>query len=219
MAKAPAVKGSARANGNGSNGERALTARGERTRARLLEAAETIVAERGFDEASIVQVTQHAGVAMGTFYLYFESKQAIFRELVRDLSHRLRAEIAQSVKGKRTRAGIERAGFKAFFEFTRRHPGLYRIIRSAEFVDREVFEEHYDKLAEGYVRGLSAAMSDGEFREQDAKALAFMLMGVAEMIGMRWILWRPEGRVPEALLDQVVDFILKGAGSSTRARR
>ena len=163
--------------------------------------------------------TQAAGVAMGTFYLYFPSKQAIFAELVRDLSHRLRAAIAASVTGARTRAEVERAGFRAFFDFTREHPGLYRIIRSAEFVDREVFEEHYERLADGYVRGLRAAMDDGEFREQDPKALAYILMGVAEMVGMRWILWRPEGEVPEELLDQVMDMVLYGAATTRRTKR
>ncbi|MFA5890710.1 MAG: TetR/AcrR family transcriptional regulator [Actinomycetota bacterium] len=194
------------------------TSRGRKTRARVLEAAEIVFAERGFDEASIVQITQHAGVAMGTFYLYFPSKQAVFAELVRDLSHRLRVEIARAVDGATTRAEIEREGFRAFFEFTRRHPGLYRIIRSAEFVDREVFEEHYNRLAEGYVHGLQRAIDAGEFREQNPLALAYMLMGIAEMIGMRWILWRPEGQVPEELLDQVSEFLLHGAAAPPAKR-
>lgn len=194
------------------------TSRGRKTRARILEAAELVFAERSFDEASIVQITQHAGVAMGTFYLYFPSKQAVFAELVRDLSHRLRVEIARAVDGRTTRADIEREGFRAFFEFTRRHPGLYRIIRSAEFVDREVFEEHYNRLAEGYVRGLQGAMDAGEFRKQDPLALAYMLMGIAEMIGMRWILWRPEGKVPDELLDQLSGFLLHGAAVPATGR-
>lgn len=212
MKHAAAVKGTPQPEG----GRSGLTARGERTRAKLLEAAEAVFAERGFDEASIVQITQHAGVAMGTFYLYFPSKQAVFAELVRDLGHRLRAEIATAVAGLDRRAEIERAGFQAFFEFTRRHPGLYRIIRSAEFVDREVFEEHYERLAEGYVEGLQRAMDAGEFREQDPLALAYVLMGIAEMVGMRWILWQPEGEVPEELLDQVMTLILDGAAAPER---
>ena len=61
----------------------ALPKRGARTRRRLLDAAEQVFAELGYHEASIVKITEAAGVAQGTFYLYFDSKQAIFDELVR----------------------------------------------------------------------------------------------------------------------------------------
>ena len=56
------------------------TARGTRTRAKLLQAAETVFASVGYHEASIVKITEEAGVGLGTFYLYFEGKQAIFDE-------------------------------------------------------------------------------------------------------------------------------------------
>ena len=44
-----------------------LTARGERTRQKLLEAAERIFAELGYHDASIVKITEAAGVGHGTF--------------------------------------------------------------------------------------------------------------------------------------------------------
>lgn len=210
MPKAMVVKGAGAAAPEVLPG---LTPRGARTRARILEAAEQVFSERTYDEASIVQITQTAGVAMGTFYLYFPSKQAIFAELVRDLGHNLRASIATAAAGLTSRIDIERAGFRAFFDFTAKHPGLYRIIRSAEAVDRGLYEEHYEKLAEGYVAGLRKAMGTGELRKQDPKVLAYILMGIAEMIGMRWVLWEPAGKVPDALLDEVMAFISRGAGA------
>src|SRR5918999_256649 len=54
---------------------RVLSARGTRTRLRLLEAAESVFAEHGYHEASVVKITEAAGVGQGTFYLYFSSKQ------------------------------------------------------------------------------------------------------------------------------------------------
>ena len=64
---------------------RPLTKRGEATRRRLLEAAEDVFADLGYHDASIVKITERAHVALGTFYLYFDSKQAIFEALVIDL--------------------------------------------------------------------------------------------------------------------------------------
>ncbi|MGO1342428.1 MAG: TetR/AcrR family transcriptional regulator, partial [Cellulosimicrobium funkei] len=49
------------------------TARGNRTRAKILAAAEQVFAEVGYHDASIVKITESAGVGQGTFYLYFES--------------------------------------------------------------------------------------------------------------------------------------------------
>ena len=71
-----------------------LTSRGAATRTRLLEAAETVFAELGYHDASIVKITEAAGVAQGTFYLYFAGKQEIFEELVRDLNRRVRHAMA-----------------------------------------------------------------------------------------------------------------------------
>lgn len=195
------------------NGEPHLT-KGERTRARLVAAAEEVFGEGTYDEASIVEITRRAGVSQGTFYLYFPSKLEIFREVVAYLGHQLRTRLAQATEGAQSRAEIERIGFEAFFDYVEEHPELYRIIRQAEFVDRDSFRAHYERLAEGYRDGLEKAMRDGEVRRTDPEALAYCLMGVAELIGMRWILWedgRGAGKIPKQVVSGIVDFILHGA--------
>ena len=54
--------------------------------------------EKGFHEASISRITARAGVAIGTFYTYFESKEEVFRALVRDMSRATRAHVAEAVQ-------------------------------------------------------------------------------------------------------------------------
>src|SRR5947199_10780954 len=66
------------------------TARGERTLRKILDAAREEFGERGFSDSSIVGITQRAGVALGTFYTYFDSKEALFQALVRDMSAQVR---------------------------------------------------------------------------------------------------------------------------------
>src|SRR6187200_2799829 len=114
-----------------------LTARGERTRQKLLESAEQIFAEVGYHEASIVKITEAAGVGQGTFYLYFASKKEVFDELVVDLNHRVRQAMTEAASQGTTRAEMERLGFAGYFRFVAEHPALYRIIRQAEFVSPE----------------------------------------------------------------------------------
>src|SRR5881275_3380997 len=73
-----------------SDGKAPRTARGERTLRKILDAARDEFGECGFSESSIVGITQRAGVALGTFYTYFDSKEALFQALVRDMSAQVR---------------------------------------------------------------------------------------------------------------------------------
>src|SRR5215470_5532687 len=58
------------------------TRRGERTRQKILDAAQREIGSKGFAEASISTITAEAVVAQGTFYVYFRSKEDVARELV-----------------------------------------------------------------------------------------------------------------------------------------
>ena len=196
---------------------RALGARGQRTRQRLLDAAESAFGQRGYFATSIVDVTRRARVAQGTFYIYFPSKRAIFTELVRQRSRDVRRTIQDAVRGLRDRAEIERAGFHAFFRFIDRHRSMYRIVRQAEFVDPAVFRWYYRHFAEGYVAGLREAQRAGQVRRIDPEVLAFCLMGIGDFVGMRWVLW--ERRGPSAdVVNGMMEFILQGlAADGTRS--
>jgi AcrR family transcriptional regulator len=68
-------------------GGRLLTARGRRTRAALLEAAARVFSETPFAETRIADIAARAGVANGTFYTYFDSKEEIFREVAAAVLH------------------------------------------------------------------------------------------------------------------------------------
>lgn len=187
---------------------RPLTKRGEATRGRLLEAAEVVFAEQGYHEASIVKITERAGIGLGTFYLYFDSKQAIFEALVIDLNRRVRHSMSEAMAGARTRLDAERAGFAGFFRFTAAHPALYRVVREAEFVSPEVLRLHYTRIVEGYEAGLRSAQAVGDVdRALDPTVTAWALMGMGELIGMRFLLWErdAEGRPPAELDPSVME--------------
>ena len=150
---------------------------------------------------------------MGTFYLYFDGKLAVFNELVEDLNRRLRHRMTQAIVDAPDRLAAERAGFRAFFEFTTEVPQLYRIIRQAEFVSPEAMHLHYGRIVEGYQRALAAASDAGEIAPLDPEVTAWALMGIGEIIGMRWILWQ-EGEdgapaIPDDVLDNTLDFITR----------
>jgi AcrR family transcriptional regulator len=194
---------------------RALRDRGAKTRANLVEAAEAVFAELGYHDASIVKITEAAGVAQGTFYLYFASKKEIFEEVVLDLNRRVRHHVNEAATQGRNRLEAEALGFRAYFRFTAEHPALYRVIRQAEFVSPETLQMHYERFSEGYVAGLQAAMKAGEIAEADPVVLTWCLMGIAELFGMRSILWQEGGEIPEGDLRELERIIARTLGATT----
>jgi AcrR family transcriptional regulator len=191
---------------------RALGEKGARTRWRLREAAEQVFADLGYHDASIVKITEAAGVSQGTFYLYFSGKQEIFDVLVEDLNTRIRRAMSEASAKGATRIEKERLGFEAFFRFTAEHPALYRVIRQAEFVSPRMLRLHYDRLAEGYVEGLRVASDAGEISIGDPDVTAWALMAVGEMIGLRWILWGDTRAVPPEVFEEAMAFVARALG-------
>jgi len=187
----------------------AKTSKGEATRQKLLDAAEEIFGTKGYFNTSIVDITLKAEVAQGTFYIYFPNKINIFQELIKELSHGLRKAISQALIGAGTRREAEELGFATFFSFIKEHRNLYRIVQEVQFVDEELYKWYYQRLAEGYIKGLEAAMTSGEFQYLDPEIVAYALMGIAEFLGMRWVLWEKKD-VPEKALATAMQLIMEG---------
>lgn len=192
-----------------------VTARGEATRRRLLNAAEQEFGAKGYHGASVSSITQRADIAQGTFYLYFHSKEEMFVTLVRDIGHQLRAQSAQAVARATSRLEAERLGLEAFLQFTTRHRGLYRIVQESQFVDPQIFREYYEKLAEGYAEALAAAARKGELAEGDAEVRAWAMMGIGHFLGLKWCLWQKK-QPPQEVLDEVMRFVTRGMGPQTK---
>jgi AcrR family transcriptional regulator len=190
------------------------TERGRRTVRKLLEAAAQEFGERGYHEAAITGITARAGVALGSFYTYFESKEELFRALVRDMSRATRAHVAEAVKGAPDRLAAERIGLAAFIAFTRRHPELYRIIEEAQFVAEDVYREHYLTFAEGYSRNLAAARGRGEIEEGPDELRAWALIGMSVFLGMRYGIWKDD-MPADQVADLAIDFVSEGLRKRT----
>lgn len=185
------------------------TERGRRTRNKLLEAAESEFGEKGFHEAGIGGITYRAGVALGTFYTYFESKEEIFRALVRYMSRRTRERVSQGVTGAPDRLTAERMGIEAFIEFARQHKSIYRIITEAEFVAPEEYRNHYEGFSRAYQVNLKRASEKGEIRSGDFETWSWAIMGIVVFLGMRYADW-DDSRPASEIAEVVVDLIARG---------
>ena len=168
------------------------TERGRRTLRAILDAAAIEFGERGFHETSIVSITARAGVALGSFYTYFDSKDAVFRALVRDMSQQVRESVGPVILAAPDRMSGERDGLAAFITFVRQHKELYRIIDEAEFVDAESYRLHYESTVAGYLVSLSEAAERGELRGPVDEVHAWAIVGMNVFLGLRFGVWNSD---------------------------
>ncbi|PTW63544.1 TetR family transcriptional regulator [Breoghania corrubedonensis] len=185
------------------------TARGEATRRALLGAAEKVIGRLGYAEASIGAITREAGVAQGTFYIYFKGKDEVFSELVRDMGRNLRHTITGATAGISDRLEAEREGLRAFLTFVAGHPELYRIVQEALFVDADAYRAYFSTFADGYRQGLEAAALGGEVRPGDADIRAWALMGIARSLGERAVVFGKTTPIDD-VVDSVYDLFVHG---------
>ena len=169
------------------------TARGERTLRKILDAARDEFGERGFSDSSIVGITQRAGVALGTFYTYFDSKEVLFHALVRDMSEQVRESVSPAMAKATDALDGERRALEAFLRFVHDHRDIYRIIDEAEFVEPGAYREHYETTASRIASRLAAARDKGEisnsFSDRDLDVLAWGMMGANVFLGLRFAVW------------------------------
>jgi len=170
-------------------GKEPRTERGRKTLRKLLDAAALEFGEKGFHESSITGITARAGTALGSFYTYFDSKNEIFRALVKDLSDRVRIHAATTQNANKTAVETEQMALMAFLRFARDHKEIYRIIDEAEFVDPLSYRRHYESTAQRIFERLRRAGDNGELQDNLHEAHAWAIMGMNVFLGLRFSIW------------------------------
>ena len=184
---------------------------------RLLTAAEELFGERSYHRTTVADICARAGMATGSFYSYYASKAEIFAAVVRainaDLRQAMRAALEHADQDQRSR---ERASFRAYFDLLSKRPWIDRIVRESDFIDPGLFREYYEHLARGYARGVRAAqMARDTDARYDPEVIAYAYTGIGNFVGMRWAEWTAGGRVPEDVLDDVLELLARGLTPKT----
>jgi AcrR family transcriptional regulator len=158
--------------------------RADRTarRAELARVAARVFAERGVSATAVSDIVKAAGVAQGTFYLYFESKEDIVLAVVEQVAQQMLAAI---------RAAAEKTGATAAEKFRALSSVLVRydvdpaITKLAAFIHTPENRALHDRLAENLVPGLiplvetivEQGVSDGSFEVPDTQAASWFVLG------------------------------------------
>ena len=150
---------------------------------KLLTAAEELFASKGFYSTSISDICKHAGTAVGTFYIYFETKTDVYRYLMETYKHEIRHKLAESIEGCKTRYEKEREGIKCFIKYAVSTPNIYNIIWGSLSIDKQLFIDYYESFAASYSASLE---KDGDqVSVTDTESIAYILMGISNFLGLK----------------------------------
>lgn len=186
------------------------TARGEKTLQSIIDAAEKIFHEKGYNGSTIKDIATEANVSVGTIYIYFTDKKSIYDYLLLQYSHFIRSNIAKKTEGLTSRREIERMGLLVFLEIVRDRKHIYNIIWESLYIDKQKFQDYYMTFAKHYTNGLQQAIDEGSVKKDlDPEVVAWTLMGVSNFLGLRYVMFDNDQDL-EKIADMAMDLIEKG---------
>lgn len=162
---------------------RGRTSAAEITEARIVRAAETVFARKGYFDATVEDIVYRAKVSRGTFYLYFKNKDDVFRRVVSAVIDALfRVSAAQSKGTLRERVEL---GNRRFLQAFQENRDLMRALFQVETVLPEIAALHNDlrrRFIERIKRHLDKGIGRGICYPQDTRVTSFALGMMIETV-------------------------------------
>ena len=181
------------------------TRNGKATFQLIVSTAIEVFYEKGYHSTTIKDITNTANIAAGTFYLYFKNKLVLYKYILSQFQHDIRRVISEKVHDVEGRFEKEKVGIKTFIEFAIDNPHSYNIIWESLYIDKNLFIDYYANFAKRYERGLKQSIEDGEMHDVDTELVSYILMGVANFIGLKVLLNLGENNED---IDKVVENVM-----------
>ena len=169
--------------------------RGDRSgdkRERILVAAERIFARHGFFAARVSEIAREAGVADGTIYLYFKSKDDLLISLFENRMKQVNDQLRQAIAGKPPAEQL-RAFIHTYLQLVSDEPTAAEVL-TIELRQSTKFMKEYDnpQFAD-FLRMLGGIIADGQARGELDAAIpshiaARMIFGIVDELALAWVL-------------------------------
>ncbi len=160
-------------------------------RAQLVTAAREVFGEKGYHAATVDDITRAAGVAKGTYYLYFQEKREIYYELVRSFLQHVTDIGASVVREVKTPADFyarcELAAGELLRVFIEHHSLARLAYRESMSLDAELermLRDFYRQLARVEADNIRVGIELGLFRPVDPLICAYAHIGMVERVAL-----------------------------------
>jgi TetR/AcrR family fatty acid metabolism transcriptional regulator len=167
-------------------------------RERILAAAERIFAQRGFFHARVSEIAREAGVADGTIYLYFKSKDELLISLFESRMERVVVSLGAAIESAGPRARDRLVAFlDTYAHMVVDNPALAEVLTVELRQSSKFMKEYQSRQFGDFLRLLGGLVSDGqeagEFdRELPAPVVARAIFGMLDELALAWLLGRGE---------------------------
>ncbi|MSO87087.1 MAG: TetR/AcrR family transcriptional regulator [Acidimicrobiia bacterium] len=189
---------------------RRLTQRGLQRREELITFATARFAEQGYHPTSVSEIVAGLGVGKGVFYWYFDSKEQLFLEILKDAQMDLRRRQQQAIGEEADPLQRIRLGLHASLAWAEAHRDHNKLIQFAStestFVD--ALRRGQDIAVADVVQHVKEAITRGHIRDADPDVLAHAMVGVAAHLTRVFIYER--GESAEVIAEATVAFCLDG---------
>lgn len=178
-------------------------------RQQFIAAAAELIHEEGFQALRIEEVVERARLSIGTFYLYFQSKDDLFVSLVIDYTDQLKRRLEDALTAKGTMMERLARGLDAYLNFVKASERgflYYRDLGNVETTVGPLSSWACDHSATALRPLLEKGMARGEIRNADPDLLAQTLVGLTQHMAGYW-LQHPETYTREQVRDFLLNFI------------
>jgi AcrR family transcriptional regulator len=185
-------------------------------RRELVATAKRLFLERGFSQTSVSAIVREAGVAQGTFYLYFKSKQALLPYLRAEVLEAYLQAFVESTQDRAARADARLvAGITRIHAIMREQVPIIRVLREATSSEEleQIWLEGRETLSRPLADLLAAGHEDGSFVVDDPRMAAHLALALLDDLLFESLVWqRPAA--PAQTLKHATRFLLRGLGSA-----
>jgi Transcriptional regulator len=181
-----------------------VSKRRERTRANLVEAARSLVFERGHEKIAIQDITERAGVGLGTFYNYFETKTAVFEAVLDAMRAAFTEELDALRAPLKDPAFIVAVTLRHCFCAAQDNEEWNTFIAYAGLDGEHLLHQPPEQLLGDIKRGVSA----GRFKVEDVHFAQSLIMGMVKHV-TREI---RSGRLNRSAMDDTTQYVLRMLG-------
>ena len=189
--------------------ENRLDRRKARTRAALIRAAQTLIAQ-GRTNVPILEITQAADVGMGSFYNHFESKEQLYEAAYEAVIDAYGQQLDHVTAGIEDPAEVFASSFRLTGRLHRREPELSRVLLNN--IPRLLSAD--DGLAPRARRDITAAVDAGRFDVTDVDIAVTIAAGALLALGQ--LLHDQPDRDVEQTTDQMTEDLLRMFGLPRR---
>ena len=191
-------------------------------RTAMMQTAVQVFAEKGYHAATVRDIVQKAGVAIGTFYFYFPDKETLFVYLYEETGEFLAQTLEQAISGKDKLHHQIAAGVQAYVNVALYEPAVIHLMLVGGIgaipslhEKRAVFRE---RMTQMWQRPLDFASDDGNLPDQNTRRSAEMIAGACDEAILN-LLAQPDAESggPAAVRDMTL-FILRGLGYNSQEK-